>query len=165
MALLETVNLGHKYDGSPVLKDASLNVSRGEAFGLIGPTGSGKTTLLRLLDLLEVPSSGKIYFEGVDVTHLGKHRLEIRRRMSFVQQKPIVFTTSVYDNIACGLRWRGEKNETIHQKVDNALELVNLAEYKNRNAKTLSGGETQLVVIARALVTQPEVLLLDEPTD
>jgi tungstate transport system ATP-binding protein len=164
MALLETVNLGHKYDGSPVLKDASLKVSRGEAFGLIGPTGAGKTTLLRLLDLLEVPTSGKIYFEGVDVTHPGKHRLEIRRRMSFVQQKPLVFTMSVYDNVACGLRWRGEKNETIHKKVDNALELVNLAEYKNRNAKTLSGGETQLVVIARALVTQPEILFLDEPT-
>src|SRR4030066_1979972 len=164
MALLETVNLGHKYDGSPVLKNASLKVSRGEAFGLIGPTGAGKTTLLRLLDLLEVPASGKIYFEGMDMTRSGKHRLEIRRRMSFVQQKPLVFTMSVYDNVACGLKWRQEGHDAIRKKVDNALELVNLAEYKNRNATTLSGGETQRVAIARALVTEPEVLFLDEPT-
>ncbi|MBM4446371.1 MAG: ABC transporter ATP-binding protein [Chloroflexi bacterium] len=164
MALLETVSLGHKYDGCPVLKDANLGVNRGEAFGLIGPTGAGKTTLLRLLDFLEVPTSGKIYFEGVDVTLSGKHRLETRRRMAFVQQKPIVFTMSVYDNVACGLRWRREAHDIIRKKVDNALELVNLAEYKNRNAKTLSGGETQRVAIARALVTQPEVLFLDEPT-
>src|SRR4030065_681539 len=102
MALRETISLVQKYDGRQVLKDISLKVSRGEAFGLIGPTGAGKTTLLRLLDLLEVPSSGKIYFEGVDGTHPGKHRLEIRRRMSLVQQKPIVFTMSVYDNVACG---------------------------------------------------------------
>ncbi len=75
-----------------------------------------------------------------------------------------MFSMSVYDNVACGLRWRREKNETIRRKVDNALELVNLAEYRNRNAKTLSGGETQRVAIARALVTEPELLFLDEPT-
>ncbi len=164
MALLETVSLVQKYDGRQVLKDISLNVSRGEAFCLIGPTGAGKTTLLRLLDLLEVPASGTIYFEGVDVTRSGKSRLETRRRMSFVQQKPMVFTMSVYDNVACGLRWRREENDTIRKKADNALELVNLTEYRNRNAKTLSGGETQRVAIARALVTEPEVLFLDEPT-
>jgi len=164
MALLETVSLTQKYDGHQVLKDINVDVASGEAFGLIGPTGAGKTTLLRLLDLLEVPTSGTIYFDGVDVTRSRKSRLETRRRMSFVQQKPMVFTMSVYDNIACGLRWRGEKNEAIRKKVDNALELVNLTEYRNRNAKTLSGGETQGVVIARALVTQPEVLFLDEPT-
>jgi len=164
MALLKTVSLEKEYDGYSVLKDVNLQINSGEVFALIGPTGAGKTTLLRLLDLLEVPASGKIYFEGVDVTRSGKHRLETRRRMSFVQQKPMVFTMSVYDNVACGLRWRREKNEPIRKKVDNALELVNLAEYRNRNAKTLSGGETQQVAIARALVTEPEVLFLDEPT-
>ncbi|UCH51642.1 MAG: ABC transporter ATP-binding protein [Chloroflexota bacterium] len=164
MALLETVNLEQKYDGHQVLKDINLNVNRGEVFALIGPTGAGKTTLLRLLDLLELPASGKIRFEGVHVPRSGKHRLEIRRRMSFVQQKPLVFTMSVYDNVACGLRWRREGGESVRKKVDNALHLVNLAEYSNRNAKTLSGGETQRVAIARALVTEPEVLFLDEPT-
>jgi len=164
MALLETVSLEHKYDGAPVLKDINLNISRGKAFGLIGPTGAVKTTLLRLLDFLEMPTSGEIYFDGVDVTRSRKSRLETRRRMSFVQQKPMVFTMSVYDNIACGLRWRREEHNTIRKKVDNVLELVNLTEHGNRNAKTLSGGEAQRVAIARALVTEPEVLFLDEPT-
>ena len=164
MALLKTVSLRKEYDGHPVLKDINLQINSGEVFALIGPTGAGKTTLLRLLDLLEMPASGKIYFEDLEVTRSGKYRLETRRRMSFVQQKPMVFTMSVYDNVACGLRWRREKKDTIRKKVDNALELVNLAEYRNRNAKTLSGGETQQVAIARALVTEPEVLFLDEPT-
>jgi tungstate transport system ATP-binding protein len=164
MALLETVNLGQEYDGRYVLKEVSLKVNRGEVFALIGPTGAGKTTLLRLLDFLELPTKGSIYFDGVDVTHSRRHRLEARRRMSFVQQKPIVFTTSVYENVACGLRWRHERNKIIRHKVEGALELVGMAGYKNKNAKALSGGETQRVAIARALVTEPEMLLLDEPT-
>ena len=83
--------------------------------------------------------------------------------MAFVQQKPVVFSMSVYDNIACGLRWRHRKNEIIRQKVEDVLELVAMVDHRNRNAKKLSGGETQRVAIARALATEPEVLLLDEP--
>lgn len=164
MALLETVGLGHEYGGQTVLKNINLKISRGEVLALIGPTGAGKTTLLRLLDLLEVPSTGKIYFDGRDMTSSEQSRLEIRRRMSFVQQKPIVFSMSIYDNVACGLRWRQRRVSAVHRKVAAALELVNLAEHGARNAKTLSGGETQRVAIARALVTEPEVLFLDEPT-
>lgn len=164
MALLKTVNLGQKYGESYVLKNVSLEIHKGDTFVVIGPTGAGKTTLIRLLDILETPASGRIYIDGVDVTYPGRHRLEIRRRMALVQQKPVVFNMSVYDNVACGLRWRHEKSKTIRQKAEAALELVDIADYKNRNAKTLSGGETQLVVIARALVTEPEVLFLDEPT-
>jgi tungstate transport system ATP-binding protein len=164
MILLQTTGLTHVYDGRSVLKDVDLKISSGEVFALIGPTGAGKTTLLRLLDLLEKPTFGNIHFDGVDVTSSGRRRAETRRRMSFVQQRPIVFTMNVYDNVACGLRWRREEKETIRRKVDNALELVNLADYRNRNAKTLSGGETQRVAIARALVTEPELLFLDEPT-
>jgi tungstate transport system ATP-binding protein len=164
MALIKVVNLGQEYEGKFVLKGINLEVNRGEVFALIGPTGAGKTTLLRLLDLLELPASGQVYFDGVDVTHAVHHRLEARRRMSFVQQKPIVFSMNVYDNVACGLKWRHEKKEAIRHRVDSALELVGMVDYKNRSAKTLSGGETQRVAIARALVTEPEVLLLDEPT-
>jgi len=164
MALIKVVNLGQEYEGKFVLKGINLEVDRGEVFALIGPTGAGKTTLLRLLDLLELPASGQVYFDGVDVTHAGHHRLEARRRMSFVQQKPIVFSMNVYDNVACGLKWRHEKKEAIRHRVDSALELVGMIDYRNRSAKTLSGGETQRVAIARALVTEPEVLLLDEPT-
>jgi tungstate transport system ATP-binding protein len=84
--------------------------------------------------------------------------------MSFVQQKPAVFDMSVYDNIACGLKWRRVKSKAIKQRVTDALELGGLADYAKRNARTLSGGEAQRVAITRALVVKPEVLLLDEPT-
>ncbi len=164
MALIETVNLGQKYGQHYALKNINLKVEAGEVLALIGPTGAGKTTLLRLLDLLETPAVGKILFDGTDVTATKKQRLEVRRRMSFVQQKPVVFDMSVYDNVACGLRWRHKKSETINQRVAESLELVGLADYWKRNATTLSGGEAQRVAIARALTTRPEVLLLDEPT-
>ncbi len=162
--MIEAYNLGQKYGGRYVLRDVNLKIGRGEVFAVIGPTGAGKTTLLRLLDLLEMPASGKVHFDGVDVTSSGQERLRVRRRMSFVQQKPVVFAMSVYDNVACGLRWRREKDEVIRQRVEGALKLVGMTDYRDRNAKTLSGGETQRVAIARALATQPELLLLDEPT-
>ena len=84
--------------------------------------------------------------------------------MSFIHQKPQVFNLSVYDNVACGLRWRGEEKNKIAGKVDHILEMVGLKGYTNRNARTLSGGEAQRVALARSLVLEPEVLLLDEPT-
>jgi len=164
MALIEAVNIEQKYAGQYILKNISINIDRGEVFALIGPTGAGKTTLLRLLDLLEVPTSGSIYFDRVDVSRSKSLRLQARRRMSFVLQKPAVFNMSVYDNVACGLKWRQEKEATTRQRVSQVLELVGMTEYSSRNARTLSGGETQLVAIARALAVAPEVLFLDEPT-
>ena len=164
MPLLETAKLTKEYDGRRVLSEVSIAIEPGEAFALIGPSGSGKTTLLRLADLLEFPSSGSIYFDGVDVTHNQRSRLEARRRMSVVQQKPLVFTMSVYDNVACGLRWRHVKGSLMRRKVEDALALVGMSEHKSRHARTLSGGETQRVAIARALVVEPELLFLDEPT-
>ncbi|HEX9975969.1 MAG TPA: ABC transporter ATP-binding protein [Dehalococcoidales bacterium] len=164
MTLIETVDLCQSFDGRTILKNINLKVERGEALAVIGPTGAGKTTLLRLIDLLDLPASGKIYFDGTDVTASGKARLEARRRMAFVLQKPVVFNTSVYANITCGFKWRGNKGGHWHQKVEDVLEMVDLAAGKNRNARTLSGGEAQRVAIARAIISEPEVLLLDEPT-
>ena len=162
--LVEVVGLSHSYGERKVLQGLDLSIGKGEVFALIGPTGAGKTTLLRIIDLLEVPGAGEIYFDGKCIPHSGKERLEIRRRMSFIQQKPQVFNLSVYDNVACGLRWRGEKKNKIADKVDHILEMVGLEGYRNRNARTLSGGEAQRVALARSLVLEPEVLLLDEPT-
>ncbi len=164
MALIEAVNIFQKYDGREVLKDVNLKIDRSEVFTLIGPTGAGKTTLIRILDLLEPPYSGRLSFDGVDVTSRRVSQLEARRRMSYVQQRPLVFTMNVQDNIACGLRWRHMRSGIIGRKTADALELVGMTSYRNRTAKTLSGGETQRVAIARALVTEPEVLFLDEPT-
>ena len=164
MSLIEVVGLYQRYGEREILRNININVGKGEVFALIGPTGAGKTTLLRLIDLLEVPTSGRIYFDGIDVTQYTGMKLEVRRRMAFVLQKPILFNTSVYNNIAYGLKWRGMGGKSTRQKVNSILEVVELSSYKNRNAKTLSGGETQRVAIARAMAIEPEVLLLDEPT-
>ncbi len=164
MCFVELVNLSHNYNGQEVLRDLSLSISKGEIFAVIGPTGAGKTTFLRIIGLLEVPSAGEVYIDGKRVPRSGKERLRMRRRMSFIHQKPQVFNLSVYDNIACGLRWRGEDKNRVAEKVDHILEVVGLKEYRNRNAQTLSGGEVQRLALARALVLEPEILLLDEPT-
>jgi len=164
MSLIETVNLCQKYDQREILNNINLRVDRGEVFALIGPTGVGKTTLLRLIGLLDLPISGRVRFDGADVTESGRSRLEARRRMAFVLQKPVVFNTSVYENIAYGLKWRRMAKSDVHRKVSDVLDMIGLTQDKNKNARKLSGGEMQKVAIARAIVTEPEVLLLDEPT-
>lgn len=164
MPLIETIALWQRHGDRDTLKNVNLRVEQGEVFALIGPTGAGKTTLLRIIDLIDTPASGKVLLNGTDVTMSDKARLEARRRMAFVLQKPIVFNTSVYENIAYGLRWRGMSSRHIRSKVSDILELVRLSDYKHRNARTLSGGEVQRVAIARAIATEPELLLLDEPT-
>jgi tungstate transport system ATP-binding protein len=163
-SMIEVAGLSHNYGEREVLQDLNLSIDKGEVFALIGPTGAGKTTLLRIINLLEVPGAGEIYFDGKCIPRSKKQRLEIRRRMSFIHQKPQVFDLSVYDNVACGLRWRGEKKNRITEKVDYILEMVGLEGHKKRSARTLSGGEAQRVALARSLVLEPEVLLLDEPT-
>ncbi|MBN1161921.1 MAG: ABC transporter ATP-binding protein [Dehalococcoidales bacterium] len=164
MAFIQTVNLGYKREGRDILKNVNLAVEKGETHALIGPTGAGKTTFLRLIDMLDMPGTGKIFINGVAVSHSEKSRLEIRRRMAFVLQKPVVFNLSVYDNVAYGLKWRGLKKHVIREKVNDILETVELVKYSKRNARTLSGGEMQRVAIARAIATGPEILLLDEPS-
>jgi tungstate transport system ATP-binding protein len=139
-------------------------IRRGEIFTLIGPSGSGKTTLLRLINLLDIPTAGKIVFDGTRTSENEKSRLSIRRRMGMVFQKPAMLNTTVAENIAFGLKFRGVERSQIDKKVQAALELVGLPGFSGRRAITLSGGEMQRVSIARAMVTEPEVLLLDEPT-
>ncbi len=116
------------------------------------------------MDLIDTPTSGKLYFDGADTAKSARDRLEVRRRMAFVLQKPIVFNMNVYDNIAYALKWRGMGKSNIRQKVSTILDMVGLSAAKERNARTLSGGEVQRVAIARAIAIEPEVLLLDEPT-
>lgn len=164
MSLIETVNLCQRYGERDILRNINLSVGKGEVFALIGPTGAGKTTLLRLIDLIDVPTSGKIYFDEVDTAESAGVRLEVRRRMAFVLQKPVVFNMSVYDNISYGLKWRGVGKSRLREKVNSVLKVVGLSADRNRNARILSGGEAQRVAIARAIAIEPEVLLLDEPT-
>jgi len=162
--VLEARGIFHRYEGREVLRGVDFSVGRGETVALIGPTGAGKSTLLRLLGLLEVPTAGEIIFTGHRVSGVGRERLSVRRRIGFVLQKPVLFNATVYDNVAQGLRWRGEKEPAVRGKVMSALERLGLSGLERRNARTLSGGEAQRVALARALVLEPEVLLLDEPT-
>jgi tungstate transport system ATP-binding protein len=164
MSLIRTVNVGQSYEGQDVLKNINLSINKGDILALIGPTGAGKTTLLRILDLLEKPHYGQVYFDGVEVGKSRELQLKARRRMAYVHQKPVVFTTNVFNNVAYALKWRRVKKAAVRSKTEDMLELVGLADYSHRNAKTLSGGETQRLAIARALITEPEVLFLDEPT-
>ncbi|MEN6329795.1 MAG: ABC transporter ATP-binding protein [Methanobacteriaceae archaeon] len=164
MHQLEIQNLTKIYEGKKVLEDINLYLEKGTTLGLIGPTGCGKTTLLRIIDLLEKPSSGKIFLDGVDIFNSKLEPKEIRRRIGMVFQKPIVFNGTVYENIRYGLKIRGESEESYEEEIANLLDSLGLTGYENREASTLSGGETQRIALARALITEPDLLLLDEPT-
>lgn len=164
MPILHTVNLGQRAGPASLLKDINLEVERGEFFIIVGPTGAGKTTLLRLLDLLDAPCAGDIYFDGCRVTGPDVDVVEVRRRMAMVFQKPVVFNTSVHDNIAYPLKVRGLGGRAIRPRVEEMLEVCGLGGFAKRRAKTLSGGEAQRVALARAVITVPDILFLDEPT-
>lgn len=160
---IEARNLCKKYSGRKVLADVSFGVERGEIFALIGPNGAGKTTLLRILDLLDEPSSGTVWFQGVKVNYSSNRQL-IRRRIGIVFQQTVLFNTSVFKNVTYALKVRSENDKNIEKKVKEALKIVQLEGFENKNALKLSGGESQRVALAQALITEPELLLLDEPT-
>jgi tungstate transport system ATP-binding protein len=161
---VEAAGIEKVFGDRRVLKGVDLAVGAGEMCVIIGPTGSGKTTLLHILGLLDEPTAGRLRLLGTDCDSPTASHLELRRRMAFVQQKPIAFNMSLWDNIAQPLRWRGLDRAEIVARVDAMLEATGMAAYARRNALTLSGGETQRLAIARALVSRPELLLLDEPT-
>jgi tungstate transport system ATP-binding protein len=153
-----------KFGDAEILKKIDLTIQKGEIFTLIGPSGSGKTTLIRLINLLDIPTSGKIVFDGTDTSAQEKAQILVRRRMGMVFQKPAVLNTTVAENVAFGLKFRGVEKSQIEKRVRDALDLVGLNDFSSRRAITLSGGEMQRVSLARAMVTEPDVLLLDEPT-
>ncbi len=161
---VDAIGIGKVFGGRQVLKRIDLTVGVGEMFVIIGPTGSGKTTLLHILGLLDSPTRGRLRLMGTECDNSGGNHLALRRRMAFVQQKPIAFSMNLRDNIAQPLRWRGIDRAEINARVNHILEATGMAEYAGRNAQTLSGGETQRLAIARALVSRPDILLLDEPT-
>lgn len=150
------------YNERAVLDLDELNIHRGEVFALVGPSGSGKSTLLRLLNFLEDPTAGLLEFNGTPVRSSTELPLEFKRRVTTVFQRPMLLDGSVWDNVAYGLRLRGERNG--NNRIQTALEEVGLERVAKQPARTLSGGEAQRVALARATVLQPDVLLLDEPT-
>ena len=149
------------YGSITALRIARLEVFAGEILCLVGPTGAGKSTLLRLLSGLEPPTTGHIAFEQQRFEGRGAP-LEVLRRITMVFQRPLLLTGSVRTNVEYGLRLRGRNQPAA--KTQEVIDRLGLAKLASQSAQTLSGGQIQLVALARALVLQPDVLLLDEPT-
>lgn len=150
-----------KHSDAFTLEVEHLSVAQGEILCLLGPTGAGKSTLLRLLSGLESPSSGRMTFQG-HRTENGDVPLEALRRVAAVDQRPLLLAESVRYNVEYGLRVRGVRNAS--GRSDSILERLGLSRLAAQDSRTLSGGQLQLVALGRALVVEPAVLLLDEPT-
>jgi len=159
--LFQLKDVRKQYGDAVVVNIKSLEIPAGELLCLLGPTGAGKSTLLRLFAAVEQPTSGDVLY------HKSPLRLDsplaTTRPITMVFQRPILLAGTVRSNVEYGLRLWGDK-DALSSKVDDILEVLGLTKLAAHSAQTLSGGQTQLVALARALVLEPEVLLLDEPT-
>lgn len=158
--LIKLEHISKSFDGTVILDDLELTIHENEFMTLLGPSGCGKTTTLRLIGGFETPDQGRIIFDGSDITALAPNE----RRLNTVFQKYALFNhMSIAENIAFGLKISKKSKEYIRDKIKYALKLVNLEGYEQRSIDSLSGGQQQRIAIARAIVNEPKVLLLDEP--
>ena len=158
--LIDLENISKDYDGVQVLSDINLYIRKNEFLTLLGPSGCGKTTTLRIIGGFEQATTGRVLFDGQDITALPPYR----RKVNTVFQKYALFPhLNVFENIAFGLKVAKRPKDEIKARVDKMLNLVNLRGYGKRSVDSLSGGQQQRIAIARALINEPEVLLLDEP--
>ena len=158
--VIELENVTKAFGDNVILKDFDFKVKKDEFLTILGPSGCGKTTILRLIGGFEEPDAGKILFNGEDITNKEPYE----RKINTVFQKYALFPhMNVYNNIAFGLNIKKMDKKIIKEKVKEVLKLVNLVGFENREIESLSGGQQQRIAIARALVNEPEVLLLDEP--
>ena len=158
--LIDLQHINKSFDGQLVLEDLNLYIRENEFLTLLGPSGCGKTTTLRILGGFETPDQGCVIFDGKDITKMPPNK----RQLNTVFQKYALFThMSIAENIAFGLKIKNKSKDYIKDKIRYALKLVNLEGYENRSPDSLSGGQQQRIAIARAIVNEPKVLLLDEP--
>ncbi|MCL6429190.1 Spermidine/putrescine import ATP-binding protein PotA [Spiroplasma sp. JKS002669] len=158
--ILELRNVAKEYDGKIVLRGISLNIHEGEFMTILGPSGCGKTTLLRLIAGFEKPSSGQILFQGKDLIKIPIYKRQIN---TIFQSYALFPHLNVFDNIAYGLKLKKINKDRIRKEVLKALSLVKLEGMEDKDINDLSGGQKQRVAVARALVLNPKILLLDEP--
>ena len=161
--IVKLENINKEYD-KEVLRVDSLELKKGLIYGIIGPSGAGKSTLLRIINLLTPQSQGTYYFHGEPVSKSSRELIDLQRKMGLVFQKTILFSDSVWNNVAYGLKARNYHKDEINERVGKLLDQVGLRDLAKRRADTLSGGEAQRVAIARSVAFDPELLLLDEPT-
>lgn len=158
--VIELENVTKSFEDNVILKNFNFKVKKDEFLTILGPSGCGKTTILRLIGGFEEPDEGKILFNGEDITEKEPYE----RKINTVFQKYALFPhMNVYNNIAFGLNIKKMDKNLIKERVKEVLKLVNLVGFENREIESLSGGQQQRIAIARALVNEPEVLLLDEP--
>lgn len=164
-AFMAVEGLKHFYEGRKVLDIESLEIVEGEILAVVGPNGSGKSTMLRILNLLEKPTQGDIAFwNGARLSSMGRaERRELALQMAMIFQEPLLFKRSVRANIEYGLKPRKTRKEERRGRADEMLAKLNMSDFAERNAMTLSGGEAQKVTLGRAMVLRPRLLLLDEP--
>lgn len=163
-AVVEAIGICKCYGKKEVLHIDRMAICSGSITCVMGPSGAGKSTMLRIVNMLENPTDGKIKYFGQSAPFTEKDRLVLQRRMTMVFQKAALLDRSVFDNIAFGLQARRIPEKEISRRVVAALEKIGMLEQGSQRAKTLSAGEAQRVSFARAVVLQPELLLLDEPT-
>lgn len=158
--LIDLKNISKSFGETVVLDDMNLYIRENEFVTLLGPSGCGKTTTLRIIGGFENPDSGQVIFEGKDITKLPPNE----RQVNTVFQKYALFNhMTIAENIAFGLKIKKKSKAYIQDKIKYALKLVNLDGFENRMPDSLSGGQQQRIAIARAIVNEPKVLLLDEP--
>ena len=158
--LINLTGISKSYGDHVVLDDLNLYIRENEFITLLGPSGCGKTTTLRIIAGFEEPSGGEVLFNGIEISKLPPYKREVNT----VFQKYALFPhMSIAENIAFGLRIKKKSKEYINDKIRYALKLVNLEGFENRSIDSLSGGQQQRIAIARAIVNEPKVLLLDEP--
>ncbi len=158
--LIQLIDISKSFDGQMVLDELNLNIHENEFVTLLGPSGCGKTTTLRILGGFTGPDKGRVVFDGQDITKIPPNK----RPLNTVFQKYALFThMTIAENIAFGLKIKKKSKSYIDDKIRYALKLVNLDGYENRSPDSLSGGQQQRIAIARAIVNEPKVLLLDEP--
>lgn len=162
--LFQIRNLIKVYGSRTVLDIPELDFEKGTTYALLGPNGSGKTTLLEILSLLMPPTTGAITYKDTAIDFKANNLTALRREIVMVQQNPVLFTTTVYKNLAFGLKIRGIPKLERERIIEGSLDLVGMRGFLHAEAHKLSGGETQRVAIARALTCSPKVMFFDEPT-